>query len=270
MRILFVLALLLMVPLSAPKASAQSLEDVVQVDLRPGWRLPDGTHIAALQITLAPGWKTYWRSPGDAGIPPLFDWQTGAATNLRDVHVHFPAPDIFWQSGMRAVGYEDGVVFPLRVALRDSGRDAALRGAIEIGVCKDVCIPFTARVSMALPAGKTQPDPQIAAALASEPLRADDLGIGPARCRVAPMDGGMRLWAELRMPQPGGAVETVIETSDPRVWVADPKTGWDNGKLVAETRLRHRSGGPFVVDRSGVRITILRPGEAVDVVGCTG
>ena len=66
--------------------SADDLDDILQVELRPGWRRDDGTHIAALQISLAPGWKTYWRQPGDTGIPPKFDF-TGSS-NL-DVLMQF-------------------------------------------------------------------------------------------------------------------------------------------------------------------------------------
>ena len=50
--------------------SADDLDDILQVKLLPGWRGGDGTHIAAIQISLAPGWKTYWRQPVDTGIPP--------------------------------------------------------------------------------------------------------------------------------------------------------------------------------------------------------
>ena len=57
------LVALVLSPLPTP-ISANKLDDNLQVILRPGWRATDGTHIAALQITLAPGWKTYWRQPG--------------------------------------------------------------------------------------------------------------------------------------------------------------------------------------------------------------
>jgi len=58
----------------APAALAQDLDDILQAELRPGWRTEDGIHMAALQLDMAPGWKTYWRQPGDSGIPPRFDF----------------------------------------------------------------------------------------------------------------------------------------------------------------------------------------------------
>ena len=81
-------------------------------DVVTGWR--DGaTHVAGLTIRMAPGWHTYWRAPGDAGIPPDFNWSGSA--NVRDVRVHFPVPEVFEDNGLRSIGYMDQVTFPLLV-----------------------------------------------------------------------------------------------------------------------------------------------------------
>ncbi|MEL7014329.1 MAG: protein-disulfide reductase DsbD domain-containing protein, partial [Pseudomonadota bacterium] len=72
------------------QVAAQSIEDAIEARLLTGWRAADGSHIAALQIDLAPGWTTYWRAPGDAGIPPYFDWH--ASENLSSVDVEWPSP----------------------------------------------------------------------------------------------------------------------------------------------------------------------------------
>ncbi|MCX8508161.1 MAG: protein-disulfide reductase DsbD family protein, partial [Rhodobacteraceae bacterium] len=68
--------------LAAPLAQAQPVPDnLLKAEILPGWRTESGSQMAALRLTMAPGWKTYWRAPGDAGIPPRFDW-TGSA-NLK-------------------------------------------------------------------------------------------------------------------------------------------------------------------------------------------
>ena len=72
------------------------------------------------------------------------------------------------------------------------------------------------------------------------------------------------------MPRGTGREETVIETSDPNLWVADPDTSWQGGRLVAQTRVTHMSGGVFALDRSGLRITILGGNIPVELTGCTG
>ncbi|WP_375258286.1 protein-disulfide reductase DsbD domain-containing protein [Citreimonas sp.] len=263
------IALALCLVLHALPLRAESLDSIVSAELRPGWRLPDGSHIAALHLRLAPGWKTYWRSPGEAGIPPLFRW-TAAGGNTAGVSVVWPTPHVFHQSGLRSVGYKGEVVLPLRVRLRDGNADAQIAGTIELGVCKDICMPHEVSVSAVLPAAARAPDPRIAAALADRPLSRDEAGVGAVRCAVVPSAGGIGLRATLDVPRPGGAVETVIETADPSVWVTEPDSRWENGALVAEAELRHVSGGTFALDRSGVRITVLRDGQAIDVLGCTG
>jgi DsbC/DsbD-like thiol-disulfide interchange protein len=71
-------------PLStASTAQAESPADMVQIRILPGWSRDDGSHMAALHLILAPGWKTYWRAPGDAGIPPMMDLE--GSDNLSDI-----------------------------------------------------------------------------------------------------------------------------------------------------------------------------------------
>ena len=84
--------------LAAP-ALATTQDDVLSAQLRPGWQMENGGHMAAVELQLAPGWKTYWRSPGDAGIPPTFDWS--GSDNVRSVRIHWPAPLVFDANGMQ-------------------------------------------------------------------------------------------------------------------------------------------------------------------------
>ncbi|WP_306131489.1 protein-disulfide reductase DsbD domain-containing protein [Roseivivax marinus] len=261
-RLLAALALL-----AAPAiVAAEVPSDVVSGTLRPGWRTADGTHVAALELRLAPGWKTYWRAPGDAGIPPLFDWS--GSSGLRGVNVTWPVPHVFRQSGMRSIGYSDRVVLPLTVAT--DGGDARLDGEVEIGVCHDVCLPATLKVSGTLDATTTTPDPVIAAALATRPFTATEAGVSAVRCTVAPEADGLALTAEIAMPRLGADEETMIETANPAVWVSEPETRRSGDRLVTETRLVHVDGRAFALDRSGVRITVMANGQAVDIKGCNG
>ncbi|MFY8145805.1 MAG: protein-disulfide reductase DsbD domain-containing protein, partial [Rhodobacter sp.] len=82
------LALVLALACLSHPARAMTQDDLLSAEVLPGWRTEQGTHMAALRLTLAPGWKTYWRSPGDAGIPPLFNWS--GSQNLSGVRVHWP------------------------------------------------------------------------------------------------------------------------------------------------------------------------------------
>lgn len=247
-------------------AAAQSLSDAVRVEVLSGWRMDDGTHMAGLRLALAPGWKTYWRAPGDAGIPPLIGFAT--SVNVGTVTPVWPTPTIFWQNGLRSVGYSERVVIPLHVAPQDAARAVSIGGALQIGICNDVCVPVDLDFAADLPATAQSPDPQIAAALADIPFTAAEASVTSVSCRVEGIDDGLRVMARILMPPAGAREDTVIETGNPMVWVAEPVTGREGGVLTAVTDLVHVEGQPFALDRSALRITVLGSDHAVDIQGC--
>jgi suppressor for copper-sensitivity B len=108
-----------------------------------------------LQFELQPGWKTYWRSPGDAGLPVTLDW--AGSTNLRDAEIAWPVPRRFSLFGLDTFGYEDEVVLPIRAAPADPSKPLGLRLKADYLVCEKVCIPYTARLALDLPAAPPQP-----------------------------------------------------------------------------------------------------------------
>ena len=107
-----------------------------------------------VRIELDPGWKTYWRMPGDAGIPPDFTW---TATPKAALHVDFPVPQRFSGAGGETVGFENEVVFPVSVMTAESA-GVDLRLDLFFAVCKEICIPATAHASIDL--GTMVRDPQ--------------------------------------------------------------------------------------------------------------
>jgi hypothetical protein len=252
--------------LATAPAVSQSVEDVVDVDLLPGWRDADGTHMAGLRITLAPGWKTYWRAPGEAGIPPSFDWS--ASDNLAAASTHFPTPEVFDLNGMRTIGYSDSVVLPLAFRPADDGRAVALRGSIAFGVCETVCIPFSARIEARLVPGSNLGGPEIRAALADVPRSGAEAGVDGVGCRVEPISDGLRLTAMIEMPRLGRDEVAVIEAADPDLWISEADVQRTGGTLVASADLVAPHGGPFALDRSAVRVTVLADGNGIELVGC--
>ncbi|MDX1785495.1 protein-disulfide reductase DsbD domain-containing protein [Roseovarius sp. ZX-A-9] len=249
-----------------PVAAAGSLDDVLKARVLTGWRMADGTHMAGLEITLRPGWKTYWRAPGDLGIPPSFDWR--GSGNLAGVEIQWPTPAALLQDGMTTIGYTGRVVFPLKVLPDRAGRDIRLQGALDLGVCEDVCIPVNLNISATLPRDAQRRDPAIAAALADRPYSATEARVGSVHCTLSPREGGLTLRADIRMPSAGGTEVAVIETDNPQVWVAPAKTTRNGGTLTAQTRLEHAEGRSFAVNRSALRITVLGTSYAVDIQGC--
>ncbi|KAA0576233.1 copper resistance protein [Azospirillum sp. B21] len=113
---------------------------------------------AGLHVVLADGWKTYWRSPGDAGAPPSVDWS--ASENVKKVEFRWPAPHRFTLFGLETFGYAEEVVFPLDVALERPGEPTALRGKADILVCSNICVPVVLDLALDLPAGGAAADPE--------------------------------------------------------------------------------------------------------------
>ncbi len=114
-----------------------------------------GELLLGLEFQLQPGWKVYWRSPGDAGFPPRPDW--AGSDNIKSVDMRWPVPKRFAILGLESFGYEDQVIFPLRVEPENAGAPIALNGTIDFLVCSDICVPGLAEVSLDLPAGPAEP-----------------------------------------------------------------------------------------------------------------
>ncbi|HVJ42834.1 MAG TPA: protein-disulfide reductase DsbD domain-containing protein [Dongiaceae bacterium] len=103
-----------------------------------------------LQMTLKPGWKTYWRSPGDAGFPLTIDF-TGSK-NLADADLSWPIAHRFQLFGLQTFGYEDQVVFPIAAHPEIPGQPMTIRAQIHYLVCATVCIPEEAQLVLGIPA----------------------------------------------------------------------------------------------------------------------
>ncbi|NSX54294.1 protein-disulfide reductase DsbD domain-containing protein [Parasulfitobacter algicola] len=259
---IFAFIAVLLAPLAA---FAESIEDIVQVDVLSGWRAPDGTHMAGLRLKLAPGWKTYWRSPGDAGIPPSFSWR--GSRNIDSVRFHWPIPEVQNQNGFRTLGYSNQVVIPVQLMPKNN-RSIRMNGRIELGVCKDVCIPVSLDFKANLPTDGAR-DPQITAALIDQPLSATEAGVQGVSCDIEPTSDGLRMAAHVDMPQLGRDEIAVVELPDQSVWVSETKTVRSGDRLTATMEMANEHGKPFALDRSRIRITVLSQGAAVDIMGCS-
>ena len=101
---------------------------------------------AGVQIKLKPGWKTYWRTPGDSGIPPSFDWSR--SRNLEKAEIKWPVPQRFTEHGETIYGYRDEVVFPVSVWPKNSDEPVKLSLSLFYAVCREICVPVQADVQV--------------------------------------------------------------------------------------------------------------------------
>lgn len=105
-----------------------------------------GDYLAALEISLEPGYVTYWRTPGEAGIPPAFDWSS--SKNVADVSVSWPAPERIREADSIVYGFRERVILPLRITPKEPGGAVDLRLAMQYGICKDICIPVESSATL--------------------------------------------------------------------------------------------------------------------------
>lgn len=239
----------------------------------------DGALMTALEITLAPGWKTYWRSPGDSGIPPTFDWSR--SQNLGAAQPLWPAPEVIQSGQDRTLGYHDRLLLPVQLTPQRAGDPVALRLVADFGVCRDICVP--AHVELSAPPPQARPDPQVAEALARLP----STGRGAPRCNTEDIPDGVRLTATLppleepaagvAAPAPAAAPPSAaaalpaaaMELETPGVWVSAAEVAAASGGLTATADFVAPSGKPFALDRNALRLTLIgADGRAVEYRGC--
>ena len=253
-------ALATLLALSAPLL-ANPYADKAQARLLQGWAEPDGQRIAALEITLAPGWHTYWRAPGDAGIPPSFDWH--GSRNLARVTPEWPRPQIYRSNDMRSIIYTERLLLPLRITPQAAHRPIHLKGRLEIGVCKDICVPLQLDLAATFLPKQRGAVTQIKRARETVPTRSNGL-----RCQTEAGARGIIVALSGPVAPLGGREEAAVETGDPLIWATEPELIRKGPVLTVRTELVHALGGAFALNRSALRLTLIGERHALDIQGC--
>jgi suppressor for copper-sensitivity B len=153
---------------------------------------------AGIEIRLASGWHTYWRSPGDAGVAPHIAWR--GSRNLARAILAWPAPRRFSLMGFDTIGYDTDVVLPVQVTLARPGQPATLRAVLDYAACAEICVPYHAELALALPAGPAGTGPEallIARFAARVPKTAAAADIVLERAVLDDRDGRLELRLKL-------------------------------------------------------------------------
>ena len=246
-------------------AHADPADHDTRLTVLSGWTTASGSQMIGLRIDMAQGWKTYWRAPGDAGIPPQISW--AGSTNIAGAAFHWPVPEVFYEGSARSIGYTDTVTIPMEVFPTQTGAAMQLSGQLDIGVCAEICVPVTLTFDMPL-TPVTSRNPAIVAGLMNRPTTALEASLGTTTCAMSPLDGGMRITTVTTLPNVGTLSGIAIETSDPTVWVSEPKMQRSGRTLTATAELYQVDNKGFAIDRSGVRITLFADRQAIDIRGC--
>ncbi|MEP9385733.1 protein-disulfide reductase DsbD domain-containing protein [Mesorhizobium sp. KR9-304] len=162
----------------------------------------------ALDIELKPGWKTYWRDPGDAGVPPTID--ASANPNIDTVAFDFPAPQRHDESDFKWAGYDYPVALPVTFKFKDPAGSATIDANVFLGVCETICVPVQAKLAVDPGADDPEDVAAVSAAFADIPPPArPDFGL-----KVASKPGDAKALLEVTSPGDAGTAELFLAGED--------------------------------------------------------
>ncbi len=186
----------------------------------------EGTLQAALQIEPTPGWITYWREPGDAGIPPAISLAPESQLTLGEVS--FPVPKRIDNGDIRDIGYDTAVTLPFTIRGAVTAADT-VKANVFIGICKNICIPFQADLTVALDA-TNDPEEDAIVATARKALpdpASDSFGVDSHQMSAA-LD---RLDLTLALPSPDAHPQVFVTGPSGHVFMDYEVVSSANGKL---------------------------------------
>jgi DsbC/DsbD-like thiol-disulfide interchange protein len=199
--------------------------------------------LGGIAVQLQPGWKTYWRTPGDSGVPPRFDFSK--SENIEAVTVLWPAPAKFDDgAGGHSMGYHDQVVLPLRIVAKNADKPVTLRAGINYAVCEKICIPVEANAELGFTSVASTEDSALFAALDTVPKPASIGDPNPLTIRDVKRDGKSSVLVDVVTP----------DTREINLFVEGPTPDW---ALPVPTPLEK---GPPGVKRFSFELDGLPPG----------
>jgi len=206
-----------------------------------------GVLLGGIAIQLEPGWKTYWRTPGDSGVPPRFDFSK--SDNVEAVTVLWPAPMKFDDgAGGFALGYKKQVVLPLRIVAKNNDKPVTLRARLNYAVCDKLCIPVEASSELTFSSVASTEDGNLAAALDAVPKPVNIGDPAPMTIRDIRREGDKGVLVDVSAP----------DSKDVSLFVEGPTPDW---ALPIPKLLEH---GPPGVKRFVFELEGLPPGAKPD------
>jgi len=220
-----------------------------------------------LEFHMKPGWKIYWRSPGDSGYPPQINW--AGSSNLVAARIDWPSPKRFKIYGIEALGYTEEVVLPIEVKVADPGKPLLLQASITYLTCAKTCVPVDTKLMLNLPAGPAKASEQanlLARYAAKVPgdgakhgLAIDSIGMGPARTE------DVRVTVRARAREPFLAPDMFVEGPEGAFFTRPDIAFSEDGREATMSAVSE--GVPReAFDGAEFRVTIVDGGRAMEQV----
>src|SRR6202045_3819665 len=203
--------------------------------------------LGGIAFQLQPGWKTYWRTPGDSGVPPRFDFSK--SENVEAVTVLWPAPTKFDDgAGGHSLGYHNQIVLPLRIVAKNPDKPVTLRADINYAVCEKICIPVDAAAELSINSVASTEDSALFAALDTVPNPANIGDPNPLTIRGVKREGKSKVLVDVVTP----------DAKEVNLFVEGPTPDWS---LPVPKLLEHSPPG---VKRFSFELDGLPPGANPD------
>ena len=215
-------------PLQAQQAAVGSSDLQSTVRLVAIGGLRNGSYVAGVDLTMSLGSHTYWKMPGEAGVPPVFTFN--GSENVRQADVKFPVPSRITEEGLDAFGYGAEVVFPVAVTPVDPSKPSTLHVDVTYAICNRICLPGHSDAKLTLlPDGAGSSPELVEAALARVPQSKTDVGdLHVSRQASAPQPTWTLTWAG-QMP-----VTDIFSDAPEGFFFSTRKTGPSTWTLTAE------------------------------------
>jgi len=218
--------------------------------------------LGGIAFQLQPGWKTYWRTPGDSGVPPRFDFSK--SDNIETVTILWPAPTAFEDgAGGRSLGYKKYVVLPLRIVAKNADKPVTLRARVEYAVCEKLCVPVEASPELAFVSVASTQDAALSVALDAVPVPASIGDPNPVTIRAVKRNGG-DVWVDVIAPA-SNEVSLFVEGPTPD-WALPVPTLLDQTPDGVKRFTFALEGLPAGANPQGaaLKLTLVGPGRAYE------
>ena len=236
------------------------------VDIIRGWRQSDDIHIAAINIKLEDGWKTYWRVPGIGGIAPILNWDK--SKNIKNISQIWPTPNIYNEYGLQTIGYKDELLLPLQIQPIDKKQPIHLSITIDFGICSDVCVPIQTSVEERLPERTSFGKKNILDTLEKTILSGNKSPFKIVKCNIIPIKDGFEVNAFFEGltsfdKDTLGVVEYPVKQNG---WINQKASLVSGNQLNVHATVYNKS--IHFIDRSDLTLTIFTKNKAFEFDGC--
>ena len=266
MKKIMILLVLLFNIVGSSVFSQSPIIGLKSVDIIRGWRQSDDIHIAAINIKLEDGWKTYWRVPGIGGIAPILNWEK--SKNIKNISQIWPTPNIYNEYGLQTIGYKDELLLPLQIQPIDKKQPIHLSITIDFGICSDVCVPIQTTVEERLPERTSIGKKNILDTLEKAILSGNKSPFKIVKCNIIPIKDGFEVNAFFEGltsfdKDTLGVVEYPVKQNG---WINQKASLISSNQLSVHATVYNKS--IHFIDRSDLTLTIFTKNKAFEFDGC--